>query len=46
MANRMAEVAKMFGVELGERFRIFDWNNNDTYKFDFYFSNTLFYRLP
>ena len=39
MANRMAEVAKMFGVELGERFRIFDWNNNDTYKFDFYFSN-------
>lgn len=39
MANRMAEVAKMFGVELGERFRIFDWNNSDTSKFDFYFSN-------
>ena len=39
MENRMAEVAKMFGVELGERFRIFDWNNSDTSKFDFYFSN-------
>lgn len=37
MANYMKEVAKMFGVELGEYFKVYDEEMN--YPFDYYFSN-------
>ena len=36
MANHMAEVAKMFGVELGERFKLVDADFQ--YAFDYYLS--------
>ena len=38
MANHMAEVAKMLGVELGEKFKIVDHRSNQFIDGDFYFT--------
>ena len=40
MANHMSEVAKMLGVEIGEKFRIIHVGSNKSIsEYDYYFTN-------